>query len=256
MSYSNPIVRTLLRRGYDHPVNCEDDNAWIAIGNDYFLMVFDGCSSAFQSRFASTLLAKIMRAELVKFWQASLLVATGNTGPQSVKVRPNVTKAVLDNVLVSVKDTLQKLFKILNMRDLEIASTIVLLYVDTESRSGLGMIVGDGGICVNGKLNRLIAPDNTPDYIAYHVEKDTMPIVKYVAYDNIEDASVFTDGLDSYLCSTKNIEDYDAEVIKPLLVDKSIMASDAMLSRKANILEKKNLYNKDDLSIVRIILQP
>lgn len=58
-------IRTVLKKGTDHLVNCEDDLFFSNYYDKYYVgAIFDGCSSGIKSHFASSLFGKILQTVL------------------------------------------------------------------------------------------------------------------------------------------------------------------------------------------------
>ena len=94
-------------------------------------------------------------------------------------------------------------------------------------------------------------PGNAPNYMAYYLNDENidrfMSSLFIQKTENFSDISICTDGIDTFNTSSE-INAFDF-----LIKDKSLIKSEAMLSRKCNILENKGINHKDDFTIVRII---
>jgi hypothetical protein len=233
------VIKQLSRRGEEHRDFCEDSSLHLVIDNFIFSIVLDGCSSGYESHFASTLFKKIFKSIL------------RNTDQLSNDKEINVYHLIerFYNRLISIVDKLELSID-------EILSTIVLSCTDIKTKSSYAIIIGDGVISVDGKILANIEPkNNAPDYIAYHIDESLYNIWdKYIFKYEIENIkntiSICTDGIMSFKAKEKLVENFEHDF---LLIDKRFLDKENMLSRKCNILNNQhNTYHGDDLSIIRI----
>jgi len=234
-------VRTLLKRGTDHPINCEDDLFTFNDGFTYIGAVFDGCSTGIKSHFASALYNKILTAyckNLAPMYKGFTLEFIGR----------NIFKCIW-NTLNEIKTTLY-------LDPLEMLSTMIL----TVIRDGqvYVLVSGDGCFYISdgesGEETKIESPGNAPDYLAYHLADsfEAFQTIKEHTFKMQKTLSICSDGIYSF--TDKDRKDVSNEVLTSLLDDESMLPSQAMLARKYNLLVKAGYTNYDDLSIVRFIL--
>lgn len=228
-------VRTLVKRGTDHHVYCEDDLYHFNIGNTYIGAVFDGCSTGIKSHFASALYGKILKSFI------GLMEPFLDFSPKIIGM------SILGHFYRELRSIQSKL----GLRDLELLSTMILVII----REGEAFVIvsGDGCILVDDVEYRIESEGNAPDYLAYHLNsyvegKDSCKTYEVTFTKSL---SICSDGIYSF---TKDREDKTEEVVTSLLKDESFLKSDAMLARKYNLLTKEGITNYDDLSIIRFIL--
>ena len=230
-------VRTLLKRGADHPVNCEDDLFTFNDGTTYIGAVFDGCSTGIKSHFASALYGKIIKKYCVNnmpFYETMDIQLIGRS------LYKHLYKEL-------------KALKIqLSLSPLEMLSTMILVVV--EDNNAYVLVSGDGCIYIDGKEIKIESPGNAPNYLAYHLENELDGFLSLKEYNfKIEHTiSVCSDGVYSF--TDKNKEEATPRIIESLLFEENLIKSEAMLGRKYNLLLKEGYSNYDDLSIVRFIL--
>jgi len=245
-------VQTIIRKGKDHPVFCED---FLAIENHgrYFIgAVFDGCSGGNESHFASSLLGKIFK--------------------QVLNEEPLSGDSIEDKAKDFVKKLVQKLFDIktiLELQDNDLLSTLIMLMYDKVHGEALVISVGDGIIHCDGKYTVLenkrfksTHPDiykNMPDYIAYDIVElgldrsyfdiwfdNHIVLTKYI---DPKDISISTDGIFTFSTPSEEVD-----TIYFLMEDDKWIGHKIMLSKKVNILRTKyKSVHRDDLSIIRLI---
>jgi len=238
-------VHQFLKIGSSHRNFCEDFNFVEQFDKNHILAgVFDGCSSGKDSHFASSFMAKIIRAEAQK---AKSEIRDAN---------------FLKNVLFRSLLKLKSLKSDLKLETNELLSTIILFFADIETQTGEIVIFGDGFISVNGEKT-IIDQDNTPQYAAYFLEEITdfesfENIFKnnafYLKMNELKDITISTDGILSFAKTDMN----EAE-IKPedyLATNLFLNQNPAMFGRKINLLKSKyDLVNQDDLGIIRVIFE-
>ncbi|MBN1252751.1 MAG: protein phosphatase 2C domain-containing protein [Bacteroidales bacterium] len=244
------IVHKLLKRGLNHPNFCEDFILDEKLNQEYSLFgVFDGCSSGVDSHLASTLIAKIIRAEANKI---------------------NIEKLSFDEILEKITfktlKSLKKISKKFFLSKNELLSTIILFLYNQNSDKGKIISIGDGFLSIN-KHEIEINQNNQPNYLAYNIDEIRNKKEFKIWYDenvgkydveNLEDVTISTDGIFSFAndYNSENYNNKEINIIEYLTQDKNLFSNKAMLGRKYNILKKTHfLQNFDDLGIIRIIKQ-
>jgi len=263
------IIKELLRRGTNHKHFCKDSIFSHESNNITYLAVFDGCSTGIKSHFASELMSKLFRKSINQF-------------QNSEHSKLNISsEEILKNIFYYLFFNFQTSKMILEIPVDEILSTMVLAIVKKNTTGGSSdgfktveyvyeydlsiAMSGDGAFFINNKLEIVDSVENKPDYLAYHLNDgvaDAWKSFKTYDYtlDNINNFAIMSDGITSFkklnLESNFNSLLTDDEynfLIDKLLVDETLLKSDAMLARKMNILEKKGYNHFDDLSIIRIV---
>lgn len=256
-------VQTVIRKGAEHPVFCEDFLVTEHAGRYFIGAVFDGCSGGNDSHFASSLFGKIFKQILGEG------AMSGNT--------------IEDKSKDFMRKFVRKLFQskvTLELLDQDMLATFMMIIYDKVHGECLTMTVGDGIICHDGeftilendrfKVDEPFKYRDMPNYIAYDiVELGLAPsyfdawFEKYVTltrHDNPKDISISTDGL---LTFNTPLEFIDKEGVKHtppapmefLLIDQNWVNNKIMLSKKVNVLSSKyKTTHKDDISIIRIII--
>ena len=240
-------IRTVLKKGTEHLVNCEDDLSFVQFQNHSEEVtigaVFDGCSTGYKSHFASTLFGKILHETLNSGIEG--LFTSGETLEEMGKYTFNRFFFIL-----------KQISNILSLRDLEIVSTFIIAFV--KENEAYFIVSGDGCIMVDNEEIKLESDNNAPDYLAYHLEENVNDVyeknIKKFKFNSFEKSiSICSDGIYSFRKPGEEKLDVDNKIIETLLLDDKLMGSDAMLARKYNILMKEGYSNYDDLSIVRFI---
>lgn len=237
-------VRTLLKRGTDHLLNCEDDLFTFNDGTTYIGAVFDGCSTGVKSHFTSALYGKILKAY---FLNRSTLFTLDETPLNYIG----------KSIFYYLHANLKKVQILLTLDTLEILSTMILVVI--RDNKAYTLVSGDGCISVNykdksGEDTKIESPENAPDYLAYHLENaaEAFASLKEESFENMHSISICSDGIYSF--TDKDRKDCSDIVMTSLLDDEAMIKSGAMLGRKYNLLVKAGYTNYDDLSIVRFIL--
>jgi len=248
------IVQSVIRKGSEHAVFCEDFKSEQDGGRYFIGAVFDGCSGGNESHFASALFGKIFKQTLM------------NHGFQS-------GEKIEDRASEFMKAFINKLFEtkvVLDLDEADLLSTFIMLIYDKVHGEALTVSIGDGIICCDGEIVEmentrfeLNFPDkfkDMPDYIAYDLNEmgldkgyfyswydgKSVSIKKYI---DPQDISISTDGLLTFNTPTEEID-----ILNYLLVDDKWMGSKIMLPKKVNVLRTKyKTIHKDDISIIRLI---
>lgn len=238
------LVRTVLKKGTDHFVNCEDDLFFSNFEPYYVGAIFDGCSTGEKSHFASSLYSKILNKTL-----KSKTIQMFDDGDFSLEDIAKQTFIKFFNKLKKIKHTL-------SLNYLEIESTFIIAII--KNNQAYIIVSGDGCIMVDDNEIKLESVDNAPDYLSYHLNEKVLDVyennIKKYKFDNIQNGlSICSDGIYSF--RNPDASKTSANVIEDLLYDKKLIDSEAMLARKYNILtnSKNGFSNYDDLSIVRFI---
>ena len=245
-------VHSVIRKGEDHLVFCEDFILNSDQGRYFVGFVFDGCSGGRDSHFASSLFGKIFNNSLEEAFKGVDIES------YSKNIFQNFTK---------------KLFEIkvsLGLLEDDLTSTILILIYDKVHGEAIVLSVGDGVICCDGELIELenerfkiLNPENyqnMPNYVCYDInelgiDKGYFDVwyennVKIHKFINPKDISISSDGI-----LTFKVNEGDIDPVDFLLKDQNWMNNKIMLSKKANVLKSKyKAIHKDDLSIIRLIL--
>lgn len=246
-------VHTVIRKGSEHPVFCEDFLIELNSGRFFIGAVFDGCSGGDDSHFASSLQGKIFR----QVSESGALF--GNSMEELAKD--------------FMKKFVKKMFDVrvaLELQDNDMLATFMMIIYDTVKGEALTMTIGDGIICCDGEITVIdndrfkdIRPDmytNMPDYISYDLvqlglDKGLFDVwfdkrVTLTKFIDPQDISISTDGLLTFNTPV----DYGFDILNYLLIDDKWMSNKIMLSKKINILRTKHkTIHKDDISIIRLI---
>lgn len=236
--------------GTSHTNYCEDYLLAAEIGeNKWLFAVLDGCSMGNESYFASALSGKILKKIAVE--QGFL---QWKEGKQQLGL-----ESLLKNILARFFEEYKHIANRLLLHKRDLLATLVLWLYDAATKEGEILVIGDGVVCVDGKVVEF-DQNNRPDYLGYHLEEDFEEWYskqnQRIAIKNAKDVSIATDGIltfDTIDGSTLKKEVIDA--INLLLIDSSWAENQQMLFRKILLLEKKyGLKPIDDVAIIRGIL--
>lgn len=249
-------VHSVIRKGEDHPVFCEDFLSTYNYGRYFVGAVFDGCSGGKDSHFASSLFGKVFN----KIFQKGNNYLDGLTIEDKAK----------DFVRVFVSH-LFEVKAILQLEENDMLATFVVIIYDKFKEEAITLVVGDGIIHCDGEIfefknERFKNTHPTqyvdmPDYISYDLVNlgfDKAYFhdwyenhVRIKKFEKPKDISISTDGI---LTFKKSEEEVDA--INFLLTDDTWTDNKIMMSKKVNILKSKyKTVHKDDISIIRLIFK-
>lgn len=138
----------------------------------------------------------------------------------------------------------------------ELLTTLIILLYNIKENKGIILSIGDGVICINGKITEFDR-DNKPDYLAYHLHENFehwyIQQNQKILFDHLSDISVSTDGILTFSKFKKtDIEDINA--VEYLMIDPLQDDTEEILNKKLKKLEHYyGLKPTDDLAIIRII---
>jgi hypothetical protein len=247
-------IHSVIRKGEDHPVFCEDFMTTGDSGRYFLGVVFDGCSGGNDSHFASSLFGKIFK---------QIIAFEGTMAGNTIEEKATNFVHIFVKKLFEVKVALQ-------LEDNDMLATFVMLIYDKVHGEALTLTVGDGVIHCDGELIVLenerfkfthpTTYKDMPDYIAYDMVDlgldrtyfshwyDTH--VKMHKFINPKDISISTDGILTF--KTPEVE---VDPVNFLLVDDTWSNNKIMLSKKVNVLRTQyKTVHKDDISMIRLII--
>ena len=235
-----------LQRGTNHKTFCEDFLVAQPFGQDYFVgAVADGCSSGKDSHFASTLICKLLRKQVL------LHKLTNQTDPEQYAI----------NLLKALTYQLREVQETLDISQLEMLATLILLIYHRPAHKVVAVVLGDGVLCLNGQLID-IDHDNRPDYLAYHLDDTDQQLEEYLqsqvfVENNPKDIAIATDGILSFHSLQPHSKaEFSSEFFAEyLLKDTTFQQFDNMLNRKCNLLHSQlKVSPYDDLAAIRLFV--
>jgi hypothetical protein len=242
-------IHSSIQIGDYHQNNCEDHLFVGEYGKNKILCaVMDGCTTAFESQFASLLVGKILKK-----------ICTEKGYREFIEKNVKSLTPEEDLKLI-LKDLLNELHLIQNqlmMNPKELLTTLIVLLFDKDQEKGIILAIGDGFVNINGKITEF-EQDNRPDYIGFHLLEDFETFYnsqkQKIEVSKIQDISIATDGIFTFekILPSKSKEKID--VISFLTTDKTNSENDQMISLKLKKLENEfGLKPTDDFSIIRVI---
>ncbi|WP_343661479.1 protein phosphatase 2C domain-containing protein [Chryseobacterium sp.] len=240
-------VYSTLQIGDYHINHCEDDLLIKKIGSEKIVCaVMDGCSTAMDSHFASTLTGKILRKIIIEMGYKALYEKDKQNLDEELK---EIVKGLFEE-LKFVKNHLM-------LDEKELLATLILLVYDITADEGLVLAVGDGVVCINGNITEFDR-NNKPDYLAYHLHENFEDWYsaqsQKIFFDGMNDVSIATDGISSFLKIKKTDSDEKINFTEYLMIDHQNSDTEEMLNRKLKQLEHQyGVKPTDDLAIIRMI---
>ena len=242
-------IYTALQRGEYHENQCEDSLYFGKYGKDNLLCaVMDGCTTAMESHFASTLVSKIIKKICTEKGYKEFVEL--NTTKQSSDV---ALKTILFDLMKELKNIKNQLL----LDSKELLTTLILLLIDENTEEGIVLAIGDGFVAINGDF-KIFEQDNKPDYVGFHITEDFELFYnsqnQLLKFTSITDVSIATDGLFSFEQFTKNKTNEDKNLIEYLTTNKEHIENSEMLHLKLKYIENQ-LGKKptDDFAMIRII---
>lgn len=242
-------IYPVIQIGDYHQNNCEDHLYVGEYGKNIMLCaVMDGCTTALESHFASTLVGKILKKICVE------------KGYKDFIEQDKTSLNIEDHLKSILKDLLNELKMVKNQLMLdskELLTTLIIMLFDKNNEQGIVLAIGDGFVNINGKITEF-EQDNKPDYLGFHLSEDFETFYnsqkQKIEFSKIEDLTISTDGIFTFekLATPKSKEEIN--VIEFLTIEKTNCEKEEMLNLKLKILENEfGLKPTDDFSMIRII---
>lgn len=240
-------IYKLLRKGAIHKDFCEDFLLSLPTTGKFSVFgVFDGCSTGIDSHFASTLWAKLIKA---------------NNG-DLIEIQDKNSGIYLDTLIYNSIKSFKAIKEILKLEIDDVLSTIIVMVIDNSIQNGEILVFGDGMVSVNGQ-NYEVNQNNQPDYLTYHLNEivsfdDYLRVVskhgKRFTFEHVNDIVISSDGINSFE-KTFFPEHQEAfpDVQSYLFRDDFLLHNPSMLSRKCNILKNQyGVVNQDDIAMIKV----
>lgn len=241
-------IYSAIQIGDYHQNNCEDH---LYIGeygkNKILCAVMDGCTTALESHFASTLVGKILKKICIE------------KGYKEFIEQNNLQLSIEENLKSILRDLLNELKIVKNQLMLdskELLTTLIIMLFDKNNEKGIILAIGDGFVNINGEITEF-EQDNKPDYLGFHLSEDFETFYnaqkQKIEFNKITDLSISTDGIFTFEKLAPNKSNEEINVIEFLTSEKTNCEKDEMLILKLKILENEfGLKPTDDFSIIRI----
>lgn len=241
-------IYSAIQIGDYHQNNCED---YLYIGeygkNKILCAVMDGCTTALESHFASTLVGKILKKICIE------------KGYKDFIEQNDVQLSIEENLKSILRDLLNELKIVKNQLMLdskELLTTLIIMLFDKNNEQGIILAIGDGFVNINGEITEF-EQDNKPDYLGFHLSEDFETFYnaqkQKIEFNKITDLSISTDGIFTFEKLAPNKSNEEINVIEFLTSEKTNYEKDEMLNLKLKILENEfGLKPTDDFSIIRI----
>lgn len=237
-----------LQIGDYHTLHCEDDLIIKKISTDKMVCaVMDGCSTAMDSHFASTLIGKLLR---------KIIIECGYKELYEKDIQRSLDEQLKD-IIRSLFEEMIFLKKHLMLDEKELLSTLIIMLYDHSEDKGIVLAIGDGIVCINGKITEFDR-DNKPDYLAYHLHKNFEDWYgsqhQKIYFDHLDDVSIATDGILTFSKVKKAVSDETIHCMEYLMIDPTDDDTEEMLNKKIKKLEHHyGMKPTDDLAFIRLI---
>lgn len=243
-------ISTLLVRGIHHKNFNEDFLYTHSLSKDIMICaVMDGCSSATDSQFTSSLYAKSLHKSSRMLPQMKEIIEEFDLDQMEVE-------SIAGFYLKQLFEDLKRTKKLFFLRREELLSTIVLMVMDKKKRRACIKMSGDGIFAVNDQLTE-IDQNNMPNFLGYHLNSSFEEIqdteIQTWSFERVKDISISTDGIDKLKSGDKNKEK-DEKPRNHLLLGDSDKSDRASLQNQYEDLRKKGFIPYDDIAIIRMLL--
>jgi serine/threonine protein phosphatase PrpC len=241
-------IYSTLQIGEYHINHCEDYLYTGEIGKSKILCaVMDGCTMGSDSYFAATLVGKLLR-KIVK--EKDYKEFYNHDTEHDIE---SCLKSILEELFNQLRGTKN----LLQLNTNELLTTLTILLFDIKTDKGIILVVGDGVVCINGKITEF-DQDNKPDYLGYHLSEDFQALynsfTQKILFDGMQDVSIATDGIISFATVKLANSPDTIDPLSFLLIDKSNVDKEDMLDLKLKRLEHHyGVKPTDDLALIRVI---
>ena len=240
-------ISTLLQRGIHHRNFNEDLIYTHSISNDIMVCaVMDGCSSAKDSHFTSSLFAKSLHKSARMLPQMKEII-------EDFDLKTMALEAIADFFMKQLFEDLKRAKKLFFLGREELLSTIVLLVIDKKKRTACIKMSGDGIFAVNDEITE-IDQNNIPNFLGYHLSSDYEDVrdveIQTWNFEAVTDISISTDGIDKLRSGSKN-----KNPRKQFLLGKSEIFEESFLQNQYEVLRKKGFVPYDDIGIIRLVIE-
>lgn len=255
------LINTLLRKGEEHKIFCQDFLYHRQIAGWIIAAVFDGCSQngneemENESQFISNLSAKIINRV-----GPALIVSDMSRKDPAV-----LSYDIIKSYFLYLKDIRNKL----DLTEDEMLTTMILLVYNKELNIGHIIALGDGFVKINGEVKEIengkITDTNKEGGVLYPIQYlDTVLmndktfdefVYKHAdqwIIDNIEDVVISTDGINKQWKNFNSKNDFKFTPEEYLATDTQLKGLNKMLARKYNQLILNGWHNGDDIGMIRI----
>ena len=241
-------IYSAIQIGDYHQNNCEDHLYIGEYGKSKILCaVMDGCTTALESHFASTLVGKILKKICIEKGYKEFI----EQNDLQLNIEENL-KSILQDLLNELKIVKNQLM----LDSKELLTTLIIMLFDKNNEQGIILATGDGFVNINGEITEF-EQDNKTDYLGFHLSEDFETFYnaqkQKIEFNKITDLSISTDGIFTFEKLAPNKSNEEINVIEFLTSEKTNCEKDEMLNLKLKILENEfGLKPMDDFSIIRI----
>lgn len=242
-------ISNLLIRGIHHKNFNEDFVYTHSLSNDIMVCaVMDGCSSAIDSQFVSSLYAKSLH-------KSSRMLPQMKEIMEEFDLENMDVNAIADFFIKQLFEDLKRGKKLFFLAREELLSTIVLLVVNKKEKTACIKMSGDGIFAVNDEITE-IDQNNIPNFLGYHLNNNFESIkdteIETWSFEKVNDISISTDGLDKFRPSSLTKKKIDLRA--QFLIGNSAAFDDSFLLNQYEVFTKKGFVPHDDIGIIRLIL--
>ena len=243
-------ISTLLQRGIHHKNFNEDFIYTASISKDIMVCaVMDGCSSAKDSHFTSSLFAKSLHKSGRMLPQMKEII-------EDFDLKTMELEAIADFFMKQLFEDLKRAKKLFFLEREELLSTIVLLVIDRKKKTACIKMSGDGIFAVNDEITE-VDQNNIPNFLGYHLNSSFEEVkdveIQTWNFDTVTDISISTDGIDKLKPSSKTRKDNDNPRTH-FLSGNSKSFDDSFLQKQYDIFRKKGFIPYDDIGMIRLII--
>ena len=188
-------MSTLLKRGIHHNNFNEDFLYTHSLSKDLIVCaVMDGCSSAKDSQFSSSLYAKSLH-------KSSRMLPQMKEIMEEFDLDKMTLDAIAEFFLKQLFEDLKRVKKLFFLEREELLSTLVFMVIHKNKKTACIKMSGDGIFAVHKKVTE-IDQNNIPNFLGYHLDssfeevKDTE--IQTWSFEQVSDISISTDGIDKF----------------------------------------------------------
>ena len=242
-------VYSYLERGAFHS-NFNEDNLFYHSVSDQVIIgaVMDGCSSAKESHFASSLHKKSLH-------KSARILKNIQSVDNNIRLEEMELREIAGYMIRQLHEDLKRVKRQLFLSVDELLSTVILLVYKKDTRQGLICAIGDGVFAVNGELT-IIDQQNAPNFLGLNLDEkfngiDSSFVLSW-QFNEVIDVAISTDGIQKLAPKPESTQG-DLNPLDLLKTYPDSISSSEFYEGQMRRFVESGYIAQDDIAIIRLI---